>query len=143
MSTPTHDSKTQPAVQELDLNDVAWNEVVATKLPTYLEEQARLHKAWSRKRGVGSVSDLLSSALGICLLPVFLPGTGNVGRAQRDWSAFRASMAQTARTVTTLDCVVALRTVRSASKTSLATQRSGTSAHHRCDAMENASRNGR
>ena len=59
MSTPIHDSQMQPPVQEVDLNDAAWNEVVATKLPADLEEQARVHKAWSRKRGVSSVSDLL------------------------------------------------------------------------------------
>jgi IS4 transposase len=59
MSTPIHDSQTQPPVQEVDLNDAAWNEVVATKLPADLEMQARVHKAWSRKRGVSSVSDLL------------------------------------------------------------------------------------
>src|SRR2546430_3843865 len=63
MSTPTHDSEMQPAVQEMDLNDVSWNEVVATKLPTNLEEQARSHKAWSRKRGISSVSDLLRALL--------------------------------------------------------------------------------
>ena len=39
MSTPIHDSQTQPPVQEVDLNDTAWNEVVATKLPADLEEQ--------------------------------------------------------------------------------------------------------
>src|SRR5260370_42424338 len=63
MSTPIHDSKTQPPVQEVDLNDAAWNEVVATKLPANLEEQARLHKAWSRKRGISSVSNLLRALL--------------------------------------------------------------------------------
>src|SRR2546430_10958365 len=63
MSRPTHDSETQPRVQEVDLNDIAWNEVVATKLPANLEEQARLHKAWSRKRGLSKVSDLLRALL--------------------------------------------------------------------------------
>ncbi len=63
MSTPIHDSQTQPPVQEVDLNDAAWNEVVATKLPADLEVQARVHKAWSRKRGVSSVSDLLRALL--------------------------------------------------------------------------------
>src|SRR2546429_5397834 len=63
MSAPTHDSQMQATVQEVDLNDAAWNEVVATKLPADLEEQARAHKAWNRKRGVRSVSDLLRALL--------------------------------------------------------------------------------
>jgi hypothetical protein len=63
MSTPTYDSQGQSRTQEVDLNDVAWNEVVASKLPANLEEQARQHKAWSRKRGVSSVSDLLRALL--------------------------------------------------------------------------------
>src|SRR3989440_3493601 len=63
MSIPIHDSQRQPTVQEVDLNDAAWNEVVTTKLPANLQEQARLHKAWSRKRGVSSVSDLLRALL--------------------------------------------------------------------------------
>jgi DDE family transposase len=63
MSTPTHDSETRLTVQEVDLNDATWNEVVATKLPSNLEEQARLHKAWSRKRGINSVSNLLRALL--------------------------------------------------------------------------------
>jgi hypothetical protein len=63
MSRPAYDSQMQPRAQEEDLNDRAWNEVVTTKLPANLEEQARLHKAWSRKRGVSSVSDLLRALL--------------------------------------------------------------------------------
>src|SRR5437016_13042432 len=63
MLTPAYDSQRQPRAQEADLNDVAWNEVVTTKLPANLEEQARQHKAWSRKRGVSSVSDLLRALL--------------------------------------------------------------------------------
>src|SRR5260370_36338839 len=63
MSAPIHDSQTQPIVQEVDLNDAAWNEVVTTKLPADLDEQARAHKAWSRKRGVSSVSGLLRALL--------------------------------------------------------------------------------
>src|SRR5437588_454651 len=63
MSTPTYDSQGQSRTQEVDLNDVAWNEVVASKLPANLQEQARQHKAWSRKRGGSSVSDLLRALL--------------------------------------------------------------------------------
>ena len=43
MSTATHDNQMQATVQEVDLNDAAWNEVVTTKLPADLEEQARQH----------------------------------------------------------------------------------------------------
>src|SRR5690348_3101712 len=63
MSVPTHDSEMQARVQEVDLNDGIWSEIVATKLPADLEEQARLHKAWSRKRGISSVSNLLRALL--------------------------------------------------------------------------------
>jgi len=63
MLAPTHDSEIQTRAQEIDLNDAVWNEVVATKLPADLEEQARQHKAWSRKRGVSSVSNLLRALL--------------------------------------------------------------------------------
>jgi hypothetical protein len=49
MSSLDHDTETQSAVQEIDLNDYAWNEMVATHLPANLEEQARHYKAWSRK----------------------------------------------------------------------------------------------
>jgi hypothetical protein len=63
MLPPSHDSQTPLRVQEVDLNDAAWDEVVTTKLPADLEEQARLHKAWSRKRGLSKVSDLLRALL--------------------------------------------------------------------------------
>jgi hypothetical protein len=46
----SHDSEMLPRVQEVDLSDAAWDEVVRMKLPANLEEQARQHKAWSRKR---------------------------------------------------------------------------------------------
>lgn len=63
MSRPAHDSEMQPPVQEVDLNDAACNEGVTTKLPTNLEEQARFHKAWSRKRELSKISDLLGALL--------------------------------------------------------------------------------
>ena len=50
-------------MQEVDLNDVAWNEVVSVCLPTDLEEQARQLNAWKRKREVRSVDDLLRALL--------------------------------------------------------------------------------
>jgi hypothetical protein len=51
-------------MQEVDLNDTAWNEVVNTRLPATLEAQARTLQAWSRQRGVRCVSDLLRALLG-------------------------------------------------------------------------------
>jgi hypothetical protein len=59
----SHDSEMLPRVQEVDLSDAAWDEVVRMKLPANLEEQARQHKAWSRKRGGSKVSDLLRALL--------------------------------------------------------------------------------
>ena len=50
-------------MQEVDLNDAAWNEVVSTRLPANLEEQARQLQAWSRKREVRSAADLLRALL--------------------------------------------------------------------------------
>ena len=63
MSTATHESDPRPSMQEEDLNDGAWNEVVSTRLPANLETQARQLKAWSRQRGLRSVSDLLRALL--------------------------------------------------------------------------------
>ena len=74
MSTRNHDSQAQPRMQEEDLNDAAWNEVVATKLPAGLEEQARAHKAWSRKRGVSSVGMLYHTGY-IVISQLFAPLT--------------------------------------------------------------------
>jgi hypothetical protein len=63
MSSKTYDSDQLPPMQEVDLNDTAWNEVVSTRLPSTLEAQARQLKAWSRKRGVHCISDLLRALL--------------------------------------------------------------------------------
>lgn len=63
MSSKTHHSDQLPPMQEVDLNDTAWNEVVSTRLPRTLEAQARQLKAWSRQRGVRCVSDLLRALL--------------------------------------------------------------------------------
>ncbi len=46
-------------MQEVDLNDATWNEVVTTRLPANLEAKAIELKAWSRRRGLRCVSDLL------------------------------------------------------------------------------------
>jgi Transposase DDE domain len=63
MSSKNHHSDPIPEMQEVDLNDAAWNEVVTTRLPANLEEQARHLKAWKRKREVRSVDDLLRALL--------------------------------------------------------------------------------
>jgi Transposase DDE domain len=63
MSSKSHHSDPMPAMQEVDLNDVAWNDVVRTGLPANLEAQARQLKAWSRQRGLRCVSDLLRAFL--------------------------------------------------------------------------------
>lgn len=63
MSSQTNNSKPIPPMQEGDLNDAQWEQVVKTRLPSDLEAQARQLKAWSRQRGVRSVSDLLRALL--------------------------------------------------------------------------------
>ena len=59
MSSKRYHSDPMPPMQEVDLNDAAWNEVVSTRLPTEMEAQARQLKAWTRQRGLRCVSDLL------------------------------------------------------------------------------------
>lgn len=63
MSSKKYHSDPLPPMQEVDLNDAAWNEVVSTRLPANLEEQARQLKAWKRKREVCSVEGLLRALL--------------------------------------------------------------------------------
>src|SRR6266567_3310967 len=63
MSSKKYHSEPLPPMQEVDLNDAAWNEVVSTRLPANLEAQARQLKAWKRKREVRSVDDLLRALL--------------------------------------------------------------------------------
>ena len=63
MSSKKYHSEPLSPMQEVDLNDAAWNEVVSTRLPANLEEQARRLKAWKRKREVRSVPDLLRALL--------------------------------------------------------------------------------
>jgi hypothetical protein len=63
MSPKPHHTDPLPPMQEVDLNDTAWNDVVRTRLPANLEAQARQLKAWSRQRGLRCVSDLLRAFL--------------------------------------------------------------------------------
>ena len=63
MSHKTYHSEPLPPMQEVDLNDTAWNEMVSTRLRANLEEQARQLNAWTRKREVRSVPDLLRALL--------------------------------------------------------------------------------
>ncbi len=63
MSHTNHHSDPMPPLQEVDLNDASWNDVVSTRLPATLEAQARQLKAWSRQRGLRCVSDLLRALL--------------------------------------------------------------------------------
>lgn len=63
MSATTYHNDQLPPMQEVDLNDAAWDEVVSTRLPREMEAQARQLKAWRRQREVRSVSDLLRALL--------------------------------------------------------------------------------
>lgn len=63
MSTKKYHSEPLPPMQEVDLNDAAWDEVVRTRLPANLEAHARQLQAWRRKREVRSVPDLLRALL--------------------------------------------------------------------------------
>lgn len=63
MSTQKYHSEALPPLQERDLNDEGWNEIVSSRLPANLEEQARALKAWTRKRGLRTVTDLLRALL--------------------------------------------------------------------------------
>ena len=85
MSNKKYHSEPLPPMQEVDLNDAAWNEIVSTRLPANLEEQARQLKAWKRKREVSSVARSVTRVVGVRQLPVLLPGIGRMGGAQRHW----------------------------------------------------------
>src|SRR6266705_2197395 len=63
MSKQKYHSEPLPPLQEEDLNDEAWNEIVNTRLPADLEAQARRWKAWSRQRKLRQVTDLLRALL--------------------------------------------------------------------------------
>ena len=87
MSSKNYHSEPVPPMQEVDLNDAAWNEVVSTRLPANLEAQARQLKAWRRKREVRSVERSVTRVVGVRQLPVLFQRTGHVGGAQRHWLA--------------------------------------------------------
>jgi hypothetical protein len=63
MSRKTHHSNPMPPMQEVDLNDASWNDVVSQRLPVDLEAQARQLQAWTRQRGLRCISDLLRALL--------------------------------------------------------------------------------
>ena len=52
MSPVTHHSDQLPAMQEVDLNDTAWNEVVSTRLPATLEAQAGVWQGFLPKTAI-------------------------------------------------------------------------------------------
>ena len=58
MSNTSHHSEPLPEMQESDLNDENWSEVVRSRLPRNLEAKAIELKAWSRQRELCCVSDL-------------------------------------------------------------------------------------
>src|SRR5438445_5480773 len=63
MSSQSHHSEPLPEMQESDLNDAEWNEVVSKRLPANLEAKAIELKAWRRQRELRCVSDLLRALL--------------------------------------------------------------------------------
>ena len=143
MSSKKYHSEPLPPMQEVDLNDAAWNEVVSTRLPANLEEQARRLKAWKRKREVRSVPDLLRALLvyASCQYSfrelgmwAVLKGIGSLSERawrkrlekSRRWIAWRLG-----------------RAVGCASNAQLAARGSGTCPAHRCHALEDAGRYGR
>src|SRR5216684_4848791 len=63
MSNKSHHSEALPEMQERDLNDAAWNEVVTNRLPSNLEAKAIELKAWRGPRELRCVSDLLRALL--------------------------------------------------------------------------------
>lgn len=63
MSTHLHASIALPVLQEEDLNDANWNEVVRTRLPKNWQEKARELQAWQRQRELRSIADLLRALL--------------------------------------------------------------------------------
>jgi len=63
MSRQSYHNQPLPPLQEVDLTDERWDEVVSTRLPANLEEQARQLKAWNRQRRLRTVTDLLRALL--------------------------------------------------------------------------------
>jgi hypothetical protein len=63
MSSKPHHNEPFPQMQERDLNDAQWNEVVSKRLPRNLEAKAIELKAWRRQRELRCVSDLLRALL--------------------------------------------------------------------------------
>src|SRR5205823_5824394 len=108
MSSRIHNNVALPALQEEDLNDVTWNEMVSTRLPKNWQEKARELKAWQRQRGVRTIADLLRALLVSACCQYSMREISACGRCSKvSDRGSRASVAQTHRAVTGLDRLVA------------------------------------
>jgi hypothetical protein len=67
MPVQSHPTAFAPALQSSDLISDAWATEVVPRLPAALDAQARKHKAFVRKRGLASSSDLLRGLLAYVL----------------------------------------------------------------------------
>ncbi|GAC1401903.1 MAG: hypothetical protein NVS4B12_13110 [Ktedonobacteraceae bacterium] len=63
MSKHLYSTQLLPPLQEVDLSDEGWNQIVSTSLPAQLEEQARTLGAWSRQHKLRSATELLRALL--------------------------------------------------------------------------------
>lgn len=140
MSSTSHHSNPMPPMQEVDLNDASWNEVVSTRLPVNLEAQARQLKAWTRQRGLGCVSDLLRALLVYaCCQYSFrelgmwgvLKGIGSL--SERAW---RKRLDRARPWIAWLRS----RAARGSSDPRMAAQRRGTDSAHRCHPLQDPGR---
>ena len=83
MSTKTHDSDQLPPMQEVDLNDTAWNEVVSTRLPSTLARPSPPVAGLDAPARSAQRQRFITRLISIRLLPVLFPRIGDVGSAQR------------------------------------------------------------
>jgi hypothetical protein len=90
MSSKNHHTNPMPEMQEADLNDAAWSEVVSTRLPANLEAQARQLKAWTRQRGLRSVHDLLRAFLVYACCQYSFRDTSGCGRCSKALARFQS-----------------------------------------------------
>lgn len=110
MSSKLHDSQQQEVWQEADTSDEDWNELVASRLPANLESKAIELSAWSRKREVRSIKDLLRALLVVAALGFSCRTASNVGNPQRDSAYVRGCMAQANAKISRLDRMALVRT---------------------------------